>query len=100
MPPPPSTRFFRRLNLAVLNEYAITASVFPSGHTACAFSAAFGLWHTLPERRAYARALLVLATLIALATIYGRYHYAVDTAAGLALALLAAAYPLTWRKAR
>jgi membrane-associated phospholipid phosphatase len=92
--------FFRRLNLAVLNEYAITASVFPSGHTACAFSAAFGLWHTLPERRAYARALLLLATLIALATIYGRYHYAVDTAAGLALALLAAAYPLTWRKAR
>jgi membrane-associated phospholipid phosphatase len=40
------------------------------------------------------------AALIAVATIYGRYHYAVDTAAGLALALLAAAYPLIWRKAR
>ncbi len=33
--------------------------------------------------------MLVLAILIAFATIYGRKHFAIDTVAGLALALVA-----------
>lgn len=89
---------FRRVNLAVLERYAITASVFPSGHTACAFSAAFGLLRTLPGRQFSGHAVLALAALIAVATIYGRYHYAVDTAAGFAVALLALGYSFTWRE--
>jgi membrane-associated phospholipid phosphatase len=32
--------------------------------------------------------MLILAILIAFATIYGRYHYAIDTVAGLILALV------------
>ncbi len=32
--------------------------------------------------------MLILAILIAFATIYGRYHFAIDTVAGLALALV------------
>jgi membrane-associated phospholipid phosphatase len=43
----------------------------------------------LPEKRWVGRFLLVLATLIATATVYGRYHYLADVAAGLALSLAA-----------
>ena len=95
---PPMDTLLRRLNFAVLGQYGITASVFPSGHTACAFSAAFGLLRTLPpRRRAWGWAVFALAALIAIATVYGRYHYAVDTAAGFAVALLALGYSFTWR---
>lgn len=95
---PAMDTLMRRVNLAVLGEYGITASVFPSGHTACAFSAAFGLLHVLRRNRGYGYGVLGLAALIAAATVYGRYHYAVDTAAGLAVALLAWGYGFTWRK--
>lgn len=95
---PAMDTLMRRVNLAVLGEYGITASVFPSGHTACAFSAAFGLLHLLPRNRGYGYGVLALAILIAVATVYGRYHYAVDTVAGMATALLAWCYALTWRR--
>lgn len=97
---PAMDTLMRRVNLAVLGEYGITASVFPSGHTACAFSAAFGLLHVMPRKRGYAYGVLALAVLIAAATVYGRYHYVVDTAAGLTIALLAWGYGFTWRKER
>jgi membrane-associated phospholipid phosphatase len=48
-----------------------------------AFSAAFGVMRLLSECRWVGRFLLVLAVLIAVATIYGRYHYSADAAAGL-----------------
>ena len=44
---------------------------------------------TLPERPWVGRALLVLAILIAVATVYGRYHYAVDALAGFGVSLVA-----------
>jgi membrane-associated phospholipid phosphatase len=97
---PAMDTLLRRANLAILGQYAITASVFPSGHTACAFSAAFGLLRVLPQRRRHGYAVLTLAILIAIATVYGRYHYAVDTLAGLAMALLALGYSFTWRESR
>lgn len=85
---PPDT-LVRQLNLFLVGGYGIKTSVFPSGHTAMAFSAAFALMRLLPEKPWVGRRLLVLAVLIAVATVYGRYHFAVDTAAGLALAVLA-----------
>jgi len=54
-----------------------------------AFSVAFGIMRLLGEHKWAGRSLLLLAVLIALATIYGRYHYAVDAVAGLATALVA-----------
>ncbi len=81
----------RKLNLAIVGNYGIHTSVFPSGHAAAAFGSAFAVMLLLPERPGPGRALLLLAILIALATIYGRYHYAVDTLAGLLLAAIAAA---------
>jgi membrane-associated phospholipid phosphatase len=40
----------------------------------------------MPEKPWVSRLLLVMAALIAVATVYGRYHYAVDALAGLLVA--------------
>ena len=80
---------FRRFNLWMLGNYGIHTSVFPSAHVAGAFAAAFGAYRALPERQWVSRFLLVMASLIAIATVYGRYHYVVDALAGLLVALVA-----------
>jgi membrane-associated phospholipid phosphatase len=80
----------RRLNLWLLDRYDIRTSVFPSGHVAAAFSAAFGMLLAFPEKKRIGAMLLVLATVIAVATVYGRYHFAVDGLAGLSVSLAAA----------
>lgn len=77
---------FRRFNWWMLGGYGIHTSVFPSAHVSGAFSGAFAMIRLLPERRWVGRFLLVLATLIATATVYGRYHYAADAFAGLGVA--------------
>jgi membrane-associated phospholipid phosphatase len=94
---PVYTGLLRRFNLLIVGGYGIHTSVFPSGHTAAAFGAAFGLMRFLPERPWVGRRFLIYAVLIAVATVYGRYHYAVDTLAGFAVAALAWALSWTWR---
>jgi membrane-associated phospholipid phosphatase len=73
----------------MLGGYGIHTSVFPSAHVAGAFSAAFGMRRALPEHLWVWRFLLVMAVLIATATVYGRYHYLADAGAGLAMACVA-----------
>jgi membrane-associated phospholipid phosphatase len=80
---------FRQFNWYLLGGYGIHTSVFPSAHVSGAFSAAFGMMRVLPERPWVGRFLLVLAILIAVATVYGRYHYMLDAIAGFAMALVA-----------
>ncbi len=80
---------FRRFNWWMLGNYGIQTSCFPSGHVAAAFSAAFGMRRALPEHKRVSRFLIVMALLISAATVYGRYHYAADAAAGFAVALFA-----------
>lgn len=80
---------FRQLNWWILGIGGIHTSVFPSGHMASALGVGFGLLLALPERKRYGVALIVVATGIALATVYGRYHYAVDALAGFIVAALA-----------
>ena len=80
---------FRRFNLWMLGNYGIHTSVFPSAHVAGAFAAAFGAMRVLPERPWVSRVLFVIASLIAIATVYGRYHYLADALAGLLAALVA-----------
>lgn len=82
---------FRQLNWWMLGGYGIHTSVFPSAHVSGAFSTAFGMMRVLPERPWVGRLLLVMAVLIATATVYGRYHYAADAAAGFAMSLVAVA---------
>lgn len=80
---------FRRFNWWMLGNYGIHTSVFPSGHVAAAFSTAFGIKQALPERKWVGRFLLTMAILITIATVYGRYHYVADAAAGGAIAVFA-----------
>ncbi len=80
----------RAFNLKIVGAYGIHLSVFPSGHAAAAFSCAFAVRRLLPEHRMAGRVFLWLAVLIAIATVYGRYHFAIDTIAGLGMALAAA----------
>jgi membrane-associated phospholipid phosphatase len=79
---------FRRVNWVMLGAYGIHTSVFPSAHVAGAFSTAFAMIITLHEHRWVGRLLLVLAILIATATVYGRYHYAADAVAGFTMAVV------------
>ena len=88
---------FRRINWWMLGSYGIHTSVFPSAHCSGAFSAAFAMRYALPEKKWVWRFLLVMAILIATATVYGRYHYLADAVAGFALAL--GALPLARRMA-
>jgi membrane-associated phospholipid phosphatase len=85
----PPMNVMRHFNIWLLDHADIQSSVFPSGHVAAAFSATFGLFTALPERKRIAGGMLVLALLIAAATVYGRYHYAVDVVASLAITVIA-----------
>jgi len=80
----------RQFNHWILGGYGIHTSVFPSAHVSGAFAAAFALKRVLAEHRWLYRAVFVYATLVAIATVYGRYHYAVDAIAGVAVGMLAA----------
>jgi membrane-associated phospholipid phosphatase len=88
---------FRRFNWWMLGGYGIHTSVFPSAHVAGAFSAAFGMWRALPEHPWVGRLLMVMAVLIATATVYGRYHYLADAVAGLVMAMIALAISSLWK---
>lgn len=77
---------FRRFNLWMLGNYGIHTSVFPSAHVAGALSSAFGLRLALPENKRVSRSFFVIAVLIAIATVYGRYHYLADAACGAVIA--------------
>ena len=74
---------FRQINLEVLGAHGIHTSVFPSAHVSAEFGAAIGMYNAMPRERWAWITFLVLACLITVATVYGRYHYAVDAVAGL-----------------
>jgi membrane-associated phospholipid phosphatase len=80
---------FRQFNWFLLGGYGIHTSVFPSAHVSGAFAAAFGSMRALPAKPWLGRLLVVMAVLIAVATVYGRYHYIVDGLAGFAVSLVA-----------
>lgn len=79
----------RKFNLWIVNGYGIHSSVFPSAHVSSAFSAAWGLLLTIPEKRWIGWSMAAYAILVATATVYGRYHYAADVVAGFTVSLIA-----------
>jgi membrane-associated phospholipid phosphatase len=87
----------RSLNLWLVNGAGIHSSVFPSAHVSSAFSAALALLFFIPEKRWAGIGMLIYAASVAIATIYGRYHYAVDAMAGIAVSVVAAAAVLIFR---
>jgi membrane-associated phospholipid phosphatase len=80
---------WRSANLYVLDHLDISTSVFPSGHVAVAFSSALGLLRAVPEKRWLGFSAIAIAFAVFVATIYCRYHYAVDGLASIAIALAA-----------
>jgi len=68
----------RRFTIWLLNRLDISTSVLPSGHVAVALSLALGMFAALPRRPIFGWCALGLAALVYMATIYCRYHYAVD----------------------
>jgi membrane-associated phospholipid phosphatase len=79
----------RQLNLFLVGNYGIHSSVFPSAHVSGAMAGALMLRWLIPGRRWPGNVMLAVAILIAVATIYGRYHYAVDAAAGAVVGVIA-----------
>ena len=79
----------RTLNVWVLDHMDIPTSVFPSGHVAVAFSAAFGMLRAVRTRPAMWGSIFGVAILVYVATIYCRYHYAVDGLASMGIAAAA-----------
>jgi membrane-associated phospholipid phosphatase len=80
----------RQFNQWILRGYGIHTSVFPSAHVSGAFAAAFALKRVLRNRPWVYGGVFIYATLVAVATVYGRYHYAADAIAGVAVGSLAA----------
>jgi membrane-associated phospholipid phosphatase len=93
---PGSEGIARGINTWVLDHLDISTSVFPSGHVAVAFSSAFALMHVLPRQRVLWLAAFGVATLVYVATIYGRYHYAVDGLASIVVAFVCSRISSRW----
>jgi membrane-associated phospholipid phosphatase len=79
----------RTFNLAVLSGAGIHSGVFPSAHVSSTFAAAWGLFRCLPEYKVFGWLFLCYAASVAVATVYGRYHFAWDAIAGIVVSLLA-----------
>ena len=97
---PNITTAVRQLNLWLLGSMGIHSSVFPSAHVSSVFSAAWAFFAFLPERKRYGWGMLVYAVSVAVATVYGRYHYAADVAAGIGISLIPGLMILLARPAR
>jgi membrane-associated phospholipid phosphatase len=86
-PRAPHPGMTRRFASAFVREATIGANTFPSGHVAGSFAVALAVVGAVPPA---GFVLLALAVAISIGCIAGRYHYAIDAAAGAALAALAA----------
>jgi membrane-associated phospholipid phosphatase len=86
LPGPQVAPLLRGMNHWILGRYAVGASLFPSGHVAAVTAMALAIRAYLPRTGIL---FMVLAVSIALATVYGRYHYAADALAGTAVGLAA-----------
>jgi membrane-associated phospholipid phosphatase len=80
---------WRSASVWLLDRYDISTGVFPSGHVAVAFSCGFGLLRAMPRKRWMWGGAFTAATLVFIATVYGRYHYAVDGLASLGISTVA-----------
>lgn len=79
----------RRMNLAIVGGVGIHSSVFPSAHVSSAFSAGWGLIVFFRDKPWVGWFMIFYAASVAVATVYGRYHYLVDALAGIAVSITA-----------
>lgn len=86
----------RVVNGWVLDHLDIATSVFPSGHVAVAFATAFGLLTAVRHRPAIWIAAFLNAAVVYIATVYGRYHFAVDGLMSLVVTYMAWRVATRW----
>ena len=86
LPAATASGLVRQANELVLRRASIHANTIPSGHAAVAVATALGVGAALPQAGAL---LLVVAAGIVFATVAGRYHYALDSLLGVAVAVAA-----------
>lgn len=86
VPGPAVEPLLRRWNLWILDKFSVHACIFPSGHVAATTAAALVIRRTLPRLGVL---FMIAAVSIAISTVYGRYHYAADAAAGGVVGLAA-----------
>ncbi len=79
VPGPAIRPLFRKVNGWLLGQYGVQACIFPSGHVAGVTATALAVRAVLPR---LGLVFLVAAASVAVATVYGRYHYAADALAG------------------
>jgi membrane-associated phospholipid phosphatase len=77
----------RLVNLALLARFSTGMNTVPSGHAATSTAAAVVIASHVASPL-LALAFVALAAAIAVGTVTGRYHFAVDSAAGVALGLV------------
>ncbi len=85
-----------RLAHGVLDVFAAWGTAFPSAHVAVCVAATFA---ALREWRALGAVLAVASVLLTLGTVYGQFHYVVDTLAGVAVGAAVARRPVAAREA-
>jgi membrane-associated phospholipid phosphatase len=95
LPGPHVAPLLRKANFWLLGQYGVGVCLFPSAHVASTLAAALVVRRYAPR---LGIAFLVAALSIAFATVYGRYHYAADAAAGALVGV--AAYLLSSRLSR
>ena len=100
MEPPQITTWVRHFNLFLLSKGTIHVGVFPSAHVSAAFASAWAMFLLKPARKVWGSILLVYSASVAIATIYGRYHYAADALAGFSISVGAAACLYVWDRLR
>jgi membrane-associated phospholipid phosphatase len=86
IPGPPVSPLLRHMNLWVLNRLSVQACLFPSAHAAAVTATALVVRAYRPR---FGILFCIAALSVAVATVYGRYHYAVDAAAGTLVGIAA-----------
>jgi membrane-associated phospholipid phosphatase len=78
--------FFRRLNVTVLNHASVQVNTFPSGHASVTCAAALAV---ATVDTGLGLGFGIIAVSIVLATVLGRYHYALDSIVGVLVGVIA-----------
>jgi len=81
----PTLGLLRRVNVSVARHASIQANTIPSGHSAGAVAVALAVGVTMPIAGAV---YMMIALVIAVATVVGRYHYTVDSVLGVFVAVV------------
>lgn len=75
----------RSFNFWILRWVSIQANTFPSAHVAASIASGLALLELAPT---FGLVFLILAVAIAVASVLGRYHYALDAVTGAAVAVV------------